>query len=77
MKFKVKETGAILETNNEFAIEQMQKSPNYEAVAENEGKSLEKMTVAELKELAKARGIEIPDEAKKADIIALLNESDE
>lgn len=77
MKFKVKATGAILETNNDFAIKQMEKSPNYEAVTESEGKSLDKMTVAELKALAEERGVEIPDDAKKADILALLKETEE
>ena len=77
MKFKVKSTGTILETNNDFAIKQMKKSPNYEVVTENEGKSLDKMTVAELKALAEERGVEIPDDARKADILALLKETEE
>lgn len=77
MKFKVKATGAILETGNEFAIEQMRKSPNYEEIAADEKKSLEKMTVAELKALAEGRGVEIPDDAKKAEILALLKATEE
>ena len=78
MKFKVKSTGAILETNNDFAIKQMEKSPNYEVVTESEGKSLDKMTIAELKALAEERGIDIPDDVvKKADILALLKEPEE
>jgi hypothetical protein len=32
MKFKQKNTGAILETNNEFVIEQLKKSADYEEV---------------------------------------------
>ena len=34
MKFKQLNTGAILETNNEFVIKQLQKSTDYEEVKE-------------------------------------------
>ena len=34
MKFKQKNTGAILETNNEFVINQLKKSTDYEPIEE-------------------------------------------
>lgn len=34
MKFKQINTGAILETNNEFVIEQLKKSADYEEIKE-------------------------------------------
>lgn len=42
MKFKVKATGVILETNNEFVIEQMKKSSAYEVCEEKETKGKKK-----------------------------------
>ena len=39
-----------------------------------EVKQLEEMTIAELKDLAQATGIDIPTNTKKAEIIAMLRE---
>ena len=77
MKFKVNSTGAILETNNDFAIKQMEKSPNYEVVTEEKPQSYSRMKLEDLKTLAAERGIEVPESAEKADIVKLLKADDE
>lgn len=41
MKFKQLSTGAILETNNEFVINQLKKSTNYEEIREFTKKEVE------------------------------------
>lgn len=48
--------------------------PEPEKADEPEQVDLSKLTVASLKTLAKERGIEVPKSAKKAQIIALLEE---
>ena len=40
MKFKVKATGVILETDNKFSIEQMKKSAAYEVYEGKKSKSV-------------------------------------
>lgn len=80
MKFKHIRTGAILEPHSDFVLEQFQKSPDLipfddpEPVAAPGGgdKPLSKFTKDELLEMAKEAGIAVPDGAKKAEIIDLI-----
>lgn len=74
-KFVNKKTGVILAPNSAMVEEQLSKSPDYAVYAggkaENQ-KSLDKLTVAELTERARAIGVVIPDGAKKAEIVELI-----
>lgn len=80
MKFKHIRTGAILEPHNDFVLDQFQKSPDLvpfeevEPVAAPGGgdKPLSKLTKAELLATAQDAGIAVPDDATKAEIIALI-----
>lgn len=74
MKFKHNTTGTVLEPRSRMVEEQLAKSTEYspyEDVPAGE-KPREKMNKAELAEIAKAAGVEIPDGATKADILNLL-----
>ena len=66
MKFKHIRTGAILEPHSDFVLEQFQKSPG------DGDKPLSKFTKDELLEMAQEAGIAVPDGAKKAEIIDLI-----
>lgn len=78
MKFKHIRTGAILEPHSDFVLEQFQKSPDLVPFDEPEpdaaggGKPLSKFTKDELLEMAQEAGIAVPDGAKKAEIIELI-----
>lgn len=74
MKFKHNTTGAILEPRSKMVEEQLAKSTEYSPYKEEPAgeKPLAKMNKAELAEIAKAAGVEIPDGATKADILNLL-----
>ena len=64
MKFKHIRTGAILEPHSDFVLEQLQKSDG--------DKPLSKFTKDELLDMAQEAGIAVPDGAKKAEIIDLI-----
>ena len=79
MKFKHIRTGAILEPHSDFVLEQFQKSPDLIPFDEPEpdaatggDKPLSKFTKDELLEMAQEAGIAVPDGAKKAEIIDLI-----
>lgn len=80
MKFKHIRTGAILEPHSDFVQEQFQKSPDLipfddpePVAAPGDGdKPLSKFTKDELLEMAQEAGIAVPDGAKKAEIIDLI-----
>lgn len=73
MKFKNKQTGVILEPKSPMVEDQLQKSPDFEAFEEQPAKKpLSKMKVDELLEVAQEAGIEIPEGAKKDDIVDLI-----
>ena len=72
-KFKSIVTGAILEPNSEMVAEQLRKNPSFvvydgQEAAQGDEKPLSKMNKDELQEAAKAAGIEVPDDATKAQI---------
>jgi hypothetical protein len=81
MKFIDKRTGAILEPASDMVVEQMKKSPDFEIAGEktaddkDKKKDLKKMKVDELKALAAELGIEVPDDATKADMIDLIEKA--
>lgn len=77
MKFKNKQTGAILEPKNEMVLEQLRKSEDYtpydgKDAGQNGPKPLSKMNKDELLAAAKAAGIDVPDGATKDAIIELI-----
>ena len=76
MKFKHIRTGAILEPHSDFVLEQFQKSPDLIPFDDPEpvggDKPLSKFTKDELLEMAQEAGIAVPDGAKKAEIIDLI-----
>lgn len=79
MKYRNIKLGGIVEPGSSCVEEQLKKSPDYVPLEDNAAeesanadKPIDKMTVAELKALAAERGIELPADAKKADIIELL-----
>ena len=76
MKFKNKQTGAILEPKNEMVLNQLRKSEDYtpydgQDAAQDGPKPLSKMNKGELL-AAQAAGIDVPDGATKDDIIELI-----
>ena len=77
MKFKNKQTGAILEPKNEMVLDQLRKSGDYtpydgKDTGQNGPKPLSKMNKDELLTAAQAAGIDIPDGATKDAIIELI-----
>lgn len=77
MKFKNKQTGAILEPKNEMVLDQLRKSEDYtpydgKDAGQNGPKPLSKMNKDELLAAAKAAGIDVPDGATKDAIIELI-----
>lgn len=78
MKFKNKQTGAILEPKNEMVLNQLRKSEDYtpydgQDAAQDGPKPLSKMmNKGELLAAAQAAGIDVPDGATKDDIIELI-----
>lgn len=77
MKFKNKQTGAILEPKNEMVLDQLRKSEDYtpydgKDAGQNRPKPLAKMNKDELLAAAKVAGIDVPDGATKDAIIELI-----
>lgn len=77
MKFKNKQTGAILEPKNEMVLDQLRKSKDYtpydgKDAGQNGPKPLSKMNKDELLAAAQAAGIDVPDGATKDAIIELI-----
>ncbi len=77
MKFKNKQTGAILEPKNEMVLEQLRKSEDYtlydgKDAGQGGPKPLSKMNKDELLAAAQAAGIDVPDGATKDAIIELI-----
>ena len=77
MKFKNKQTGAILEPKNEMVLDQLRKSEDYtpydvKDAGQNGPKPLSKMNKDELLAAAQAAGIDVPDGATKDAIIGLI-----
>ena len=77
MKFKNKQTGAILEPKNEMVLDQLRKSEDYtpydgKGAGQNGPKPLSKMNKDELLAAAQAAGIDVPDGATKDAIIELI-----
>lgn len=77
MKFINRRTGVILEPRSPIVEDQLHKSAEYtpyDAQKAEDGaeKSLAKMNKAELLEAAQAVGIDVPDDATKAQIIDLI-----
>ena len=77
MKFKNKQTGAILEPKNEMVLDQRRKSEDYtpydgKDAGQNGPKPLSKMNKDELLAAAQAAGIDVPDGATKDAIIELI-----
>ena len=77
MKFKNKQTGAILEPKNEMVLEQLRKSEDYtpydgKDAGQNGPKPLSKMNKDELLAAAQAAGFVVPDGATKDAIIELI-----
>lgn len=80
MKFRNINTGSILEPKTKMVEIQMAKSPDFEEYKEPAaapaGKPLDKMTKAELEALAAEKGIEIPNGAKKEEMVELLKKAE-
>lgn len=57
-------------------IDQARSAPKVSQAAP-EGTELEDMTVAQLKDLAEERGVDLPSDARKADIIEALEDAEE
>ena len=77
MKFKNKQTGAILEPKNEMVLDQLRKSEDYtpsggKDAGQNGPKPLSTMNKDELLAAAQAAGIDVPDGATKVAIIELI-----
>lgn len=77
MKFKNKQTGAILEPKNEMVLEQLRKSEDYtpydgKDAGQGGPKPLSKMNKDELLAAAQAAGIDVPDGVTKDAIIELI-----
>lgn len=77
MKFKNKQTGAILEPKNDMVLEQLRKSEDYtpydgKDAGQGGQKPLSKMNKDELLAAAQADGIDVPDGATKDAIIELI-----
>ena len=77
MKFKNKQTGAILEPKNDMVLEQLRKSEDYtpydgKDASQGGQKPLSKMNKDELLAAAQAAGIDVPDGATKDAIIELI-----
>ena len=77
MKFKNKQTGAILEPKNEMVLDQLRKSEDYtpydgKDAGQNGQQPLSKMNKDELLAAAKAAGIDVADGATKDAIIELI-----
>ena len=77
MRFINKRNGVILEPRNRTVEEQLRKSVEYtlyepKTAVEGAEKALSKMTKAELLEAAKAAGIDVPDDATKAQLVELV-----
>lgn len=74
MKFRNKETGAILEPRSAAVESQLRASPFYEEYQEKPvtEESLENMKKAELLALAEQIGVEVPEKATNTEIIALI-----
>ena len=77
MKFKNKQTGAILEPKNEMVLDQLRKSEDYtpydgKDAGQNGPKPLSKLNQDELLAAAQAAGIDVPDGATKDAIIELI-----
>lgn len=75
--------GGVFETSDKEVIEKLESLPTFgidfmldsaepKKEEEEAGEDLSKLTVPQLKERATAAGIEIPEGAKKGDILALL-----
>lgn len=85
MKFKHIRTGAILEPHNDFVLEQFQKSPDLVPFEEGTpvatpgggDRPLSKLTKAELQAIAQGAGIAVPDGATKAEIIDLIEATEQ
>ena len=77
MKFKNKQTGAILEPKNEMVLEQLRKSEDYtlydgKDAGQGGPKPLSKMNKDELLKVAQDAEIAVPDGATKAEIVELI-----
>lgn len=77
MKFINRRNGVILEPKSRLVEDQLRKSADYtpydpQTAAEGAEKSLAKMNKTELLEAAQAAGIEVPDDATKAQIVELI-----
>jgi len=73
MRFRNKETGAILEPRSAIVENQLRASPLYEEYQEKAAeKPLENMKKTELLALAKQMGLEVTEKATNAEIIALI-----
>ena len=80
MKFKNKQTGAILEPKNEMVLNQLRKSEDYtpydgQDAAQDGPKPLSKMNKGELLAAAQAAGVEVPEGATNPQIIELIQAS--
>lgn len=75
MKFKNKNTGAIIESCLEVVVQMYKNNPRYEEIKEgnssNNAKSKE-LTVNKIKEKLTELGIEYPDNANKATLLTYL-----
>lgn len=69
-KFRNIKTGAILAPNSEFVEEQMTKSDLYEEI----GAKSKEPTISELKKILDEKGIEYSKDAKKEELLALINQ---
>lgn len=80
-KFKCIDTGAILLINNEFTIKQFSNSEKYEEVKEEIKESSEKAikdyTKKELIAYLTDLGIEVDENLKKDELLALVPENEE
>lgn len=76
MRFKNKETGAILEPRSAIVENQLRASSLYEEyqekTTEKPEKPLESMKKAELLALAEQMGLEVTEKATNAELIALI-----
>lgn len=73
-KHRDRVVGETFKATEERARQIDAKLPGYIAYVVEESVDLSKMTVAQLKELAAERGIEVPSGAKKAQLVSLLEE---
>lgn len=66
--------GAIVQTGQDLELSEEQAAALGDKVSQSEAGKLEEFTVAELKEQAKAQGIEGYNDLKKAELVAALSE---